>query len=343
MKRGAKMPERHAVSHSLLSHSAHPRSASLASNGLLSILERGKQYTERRSDGYLEPLHCAVLAASHYDSADDVLAVSHELQPNAIVVELCRSRSPVLESPSDASALPVPVSSEEFLRALRLAGGPTPLVLQYLASKLNGILGPNTGTSITPAAEARAAKDAADSLGIEVVLGDRPIEITVRRALDSMTTWQRLQLFGVLLSGAAVSLLKRQSENGDHEASLTESHEEWRNKHAVERFKEQLSQFGKLKEALIDERDLFLAWSGRRSKAVNGKSMILIVVGAAHFDGVVKHVQEEASSDLRLHEIADPGKEGKSGRRSPLSSLAISLVRDTAIGLAMYGAWQALR
>ncbi len=46
--------------------------------------------------------------------------------------------------------------------------------------------------------EFRAAREAADATGAQVVLGDRPIEVSLQRALAALGFRRRLQLLGGL-------------------------------------------------------------------------------------------------------------------------------------------------
>ena len=51
---------------------------------------------------------------------------------------------------------------------------------------------------------------------------------------------------------------------------------------------------------LLHERDMYLAWSLKRSKAVNGINRVVGVVGKGHLRGVLYHLTHpEASGSLR--------------------------------------------
>lgn len=53
---------------------------------------------------------------------------------------------------------------------------------------------------VQPGAEFRAAAGAADAVGASLVLGDRPIEITLQRAWGALSWQRRLQLLADLMS-----------------------------------------------------------------------------------------------------------------------------------------------
>lgn len=336
------LPQRSDVTQSFANMISCERTRRLMGSRALCIYKRSDKYHEHRSDGYMEPLYVAVLASSHFHGATDVSAVATALEPDTIVVELCRSRSAVLSSNgTDATAtdqslpLALPSSVDEIARSLRLAGGPVPLLLQSLSASVTSRVIRSAG--VVPAAEARAAKDAADWIHAEICLGDRPIEITLRRALDSLSFADRLKLALLLFRGL---VLIGASPHKNELQQATQEANDWHDKGAIDTFKQQLSQLGRLKEVLLDERDMFIAWSSRRSKAVDNKHMVLTIVGAAHYDGVVHYVQAQSSSKLRLHEIADPDRfNGSKRNKSKPRKIVASFIRDTIIGYLVYLAW----
>ena len=62
------------------------------------VLERPDTYIERREDGYQEPQTIFLIGTAHVSqrSAEDVHRVAAAVQPDAVVVELCRSRQAVM-------------------------------------------------------------------------------------------------------------------------------------------------------------------------------------------------------------------------------------------------------
>jgi pheromone shutdown protein TraB len=57
------------------------------------------------------------------------------------------------------------------------------------------------------------------------------------------------------------------------------------------------------RRALVDERDLYLVWSLKRSQAVNGKKVVVGVIGAGHVPGVLRACDED---DRRRREGRTP-------------------------------------
>ena len=130
---------------------------------------------------------------------------------------------------------------------------------------------------IKPGAEMVAAISAAQELGIPFVLCDRELQVTLRRA------WARTGFFGKIkmLAAMSYSMISREK--------LTEQQiEEMKKKGTLQGMMEGLSQFlPKVKEVLIDERDIYLATGIFKAK---GKKL-LAVVGAGHIPGIVLRLQ----------------------------------------------------
>ena len=67
-----------------------------------------------------------------------------------------------------------------------------------------------------------------------------------------------------------------------------------------------------LSSAILHERDMYLAWSLQRSRAVNGSTAVVGVVGAAHVRGVVYAVQSSKGS-LRFRDLVGSRREREGG------------------------------
>jgi hypothetical protein len=67
------------------------------------VYRRPSDYQERRTDGYQEPQLIFILGTAHVSqqSADDVSQLIAAVQPDAVVVELCKSRTAVLQVEDD--------------------------------------------------------------------------------------------------------------------------------------------------------------------------------------------------------------------------------------------------
>lgn len=256
--------------------------------GTLVALERAAEYRERRSDGYQEPKLLYLVGTSHVSSrsAEDVRRVVQAVQPDAVVVELCRSRQAVMDEPrqqgsqqeqaqaalslssagssmSDGEEEPAGSSSATaasrgsnplslsggsllpaFQRSMELGGSSAlllRLVLGRVSARLSGRLGVRGGAEFVMAREEAEALSAqvrkwpalpcscgsllrcflrrqlavhaacpnaslvrgfhAPLYRLQLVLGDRPIEITLQRAWDALSWQQRGRLAQELAGG----------------------------------------------------------------------------------------------------------------------------------------------
>lgn len=74
---------------------------------------------------------------------------------------------------------------------------------------------------------------------------------------------------------------------------------------------------------LLHERDMYLAWSLKRSKAVNGSRAVVGVVGKGHLRGVLYHLITPDSSGLRFRDlVGDKVSRVLDSTRSYIPSLA---------------------
>ncbi|PWZ52538.1 hypothetical protein Zm00014a_023589 [Zea mays] len=92
-----------------------------------------------------------------------------------------------------------------------------------------------------------------------------------------------------------------------------------------------------LLQPLIHERDMFLAWSLKRSKAVNKSRTVVGVVGKGHINGIVYALISD-QGDLRFRDLV-----GRASSDTWVSSLVKGLVRDTVIGLLLWALYEQLQ
>ncbi|PIM97550.1 putative protein, contains TraB domain [Handroanthus impetiginosus] len=167
----------------------------------------------------------------------------------------------------------------------------------------------------------RAARNASEEIGAQLVLGDRPIEITLERAWNSLKWKEKLSLITSVIRGITSSDLSK--------ATL----EEPRVDDSSFQLYEQLSfSYPSLLPPLIYERDTFLAWSLKRSKAVNNSKKVVGVIGKGHMNGVIYSLMSD-TGNLRFKDLAGkrPGNDnGWAGK------IVKDLLRDTIIGVVLW-------
>jgi hypothetical protein len=135
------------------------------------------------------------------ESAGDARRVIEALRPEAVVVELCAKRLPLMLRPSGAAAGLAPAAAPlwpQLAAALAVRGPPLlQTLLQALYSSLEGKLG------VTAGAEFQAVRAALEAVRphkrVQLVLGDVPIDKTLRAIWSSLSPLRRVRLVGALL------------------------------------------------------------------------------------------------------------------------------------------------
>lgn len=159
----------------------YPELVDLVQRGDLVVVPRSALYKERRTDGYREPDEVFVVGTSHMSpsSADDVRRVIHAVHPDNVVVELCKSRSAVmysdnltqhddLDKASNVFGLAGTSLPRAMQRSLQL-GGQSALVLRLALAGVVRRVGDEL--AVRPGAEFVAARQAAEAIDAQVVLG----------------------------------------------------------------------------------------------------------------------------------------------------------------------------
>jgi len=121
-------------------------------------------------------------------------------------------------------------------------------------------------------------------LGARIVLGDRPIEITLKRTWASLSTWEKLKLGYVLLTESWSEITEEDVERIKNSDVITEL------------VKELGQHFPSLMEPIIAERDRFLAYGLRRCPG----NVIVGVVGMGHCAGIVRHWEDDIDINALL-------------------------------------------
>ena len=151
-------------------------------------------------------------------------------------------------------------------------GGKTHLfLLSLLLSNVQRQLGKSVG--IDPGAEMLAAVKIAQEKKVPVQLLDRNVKVTLKRAFNEMSLREKLKLGTSLIAGFF----------GYGEKITPEKIEELKKEDMMNSLMKELGkQMPSMKKVLVDERDLYIAESIKRSP---GKK-IVAVVGAGHLKGI---------------------------------------------------------
>jgi len=137
-----------------------------------------------------------VVGTAHFSQAsqDDVVKVIQHLSPDVVMVELCPSRVGVLKYDEQSLLLAAQdVSLAKLKVAINESGSVISGVMQLLLLSMSAHITKQLG--MAPGGEFRvAAKQARLIPGCRLVLGDRPIQATLGRAMGSLSIFQKLKL-----------------------------------------------------------------------------------------------------------------------------------------------------
>ncbi|MBK1647797.1 conjugal transfer protein TraB [Rhabdochromatium marinum] len=192
----------------------------------------------------------------------------------AVAVELCQSRYQALMEPDALAQLDLFAVIRDK-RAHMVAAN---LALSAYQQRLAEQIG------IDPGAEQREAIRQAQRLGVPVLLIDRDLGITLKRAARNLGFFQRLNLFVGLLAG----LLSRDQVTEQDIESLKQG----------DVLETAFSEFAEnrqdLFQPLITERDTFMAARLREEITQHGYACVLAVIGAGHCKGVAQALRAPA-------------------------------------------------
>ncbi|XP_021892095.1 uncharacterized protein LOC110810291 isoform X2 [Carica papaya] len=215
-------------------------------------------------------------------------------------------------------------------RSLNL-GGQTALALRLLLALFSSKISSDINRPFGD--EFRAARKASEEVGSQLVLGDRPIEITLERAWDSLQWKEKLTFLTSIIQGITSS--SDISSNNFKDQNTADDGG------SVELYDRLSLSYPSLLRPLIHERDTYLAWSLKRSKAVNNSKTVVGVIGKSHMNGVIYALVSD-QGNLRFRDIV--GKRASDDRSSGwLRSLSKSLVRDTFIGICLWVLYEQLK
>jgi pheromone shutdown-related protein TraB len=208
------------------------------------------------------------------ESVETVKLVIEQEHPDDVCVELDAKRFEAISHPNRWESLDL----KEIIRKQQLSTLMVNLVLASFQKRLGDKLG------VLPGMEMLEAIRMAEKHNVPVILGDRDVRVTMRRAWRNTPFWRK----SLLVSSLMLSIF-----------DTTEvSEDEIRNLKKQDVLSEMMKDLGKevptLKVALIDERDRYLA---KKIVEAPGKRT-LAVVGAGHVAGIRKTIEQQVPIDL---------------------------------------------
>ena len=221
-----------------------------------------------------------LLGTAHI-STKSVEAVKQQIEdykPDVVAVELCKSRY-------DSLITGRRLDKEGLLKVIKEGKAPLVLLQSLLAAEQRK-LGLDEGQQ--PGAELLEAVNLAETLGLQVELIDRDIQVTLRRAWRKMKFREKFKILFSMLG----------EDDDDVEVDLDEILE---SRDILTDLMNELKEFSPgAGEVLIDERDEYLA---QNILNIDSNKKILAVVGAGHLSGIERCLVSEQTKD-RIEELS---------------------------------------
>lgn len=347
----------------------------------------GAGWRSEEAGAHRDPGTIVLVGTSHIigvaQSAQLVRAVVQAARPDAVVVELCRSRRGLLYAPPPPPSPPGPdgrgeggdsgghgaargpnpfgvsgSSGEGRLaavgRSLQL-GGSTSLALRLLLARAAatavraeeaGAAGDARAGGAAAYSDFVAAREAAEGCNASLVLGDRPLEITLERAWNAMGAGEKGALLAaglrLALSWPGRSAAPPADPAAEGGADGPEAAVARAGGVDVEAMAELLAQASPaLHACLVQERDIYLSLTAKSSRAVSGCRCVVAVVGAGHVEGVARALDERHDGAFKALTWTPRRARAKVRVLGVLPApLVDRLARDAVLGLALYAALQ---
>jgi len=203
-------------------------------------------------------------------SAEAVKEMAGSGDYDAIAVELCQARYDALTAERKWTDLDLYKIVREGKAGLVMAN----LALSAYQRRIAEQFG------IEPGAEMRAAAVAAKELDLPLQLVDRDLATTLKRSYASVPWYKRMYLMaGLALGMVSSDEIDEESIEKLKEGDILES-----------TFTEFAEQSPELFEALIAERDRYMAARLREENIGSAGRKVLVVIGAGHMEGLAEHL-----------------------------------------------------
>jgi len=279
-----------------------------------------------------------LIGTAHFskESCEDVSLVIRGVQPDIVMVELCKARTNILHL--DEETILEEAQNLDFEKSLEIirSQGTVQGVMYLLLLSMSAHLTKELG--MAPGGEFRRAFTEAKKVpGCMVHLGDRPINITLKRALAALSPWQKLRLgWNILTSRDSIT---------------KEEVEKCKNRDLLENMlAEMAGEFPALSRVFVAERDLFLAHSlqmaadaipvhalGPDGQKREGTSPATVVgvVGIGHMPGIIEHWGKVTREQVRDVVRVEPP--------STVSRVVRFTVKTAVWGGCLYGVYRLCR
>lgn len=238
-------------------------------------------------------------------SAIEVSDTIKEMQPDVVAIELCQGRFDNLNNDNKYENLDI----GDVLKKGQALFVVSNLLLSAYQKKMGDKIG------IKPGAEMIAAIDESNNIGSRLVLVDRPIDVTLKRVTRQLGFIDKIS--------AAASVLTYLFSKEEVEEVNEETIESLKDSSVILDTIDELGlKFPNVKKYLLDERDSYMAYKIGR---INSEK-ILVVLGAAHLEGVYAHLLADDITNETMQEISAVPKKKNYGHIITFALLIIVLI-----------------
>ncbi|XP_037949120.1 traB domain-containing protein isoform X2 [Teleopsis dalmanni] len=225
-----------------------------------------------------------LVGTAHFseDSQDDVSYVIRNVRPDVVMVELCPSRIHILKLDEKSLLEEAKSFNLTKIRSIIQTHGYINGIFFILLLQMSAQIAKDLG--MAPGGEFRRAFEEIHKIpGCMLHLGDRPIRITLHRALRALSLWQTIKLVWRLTSSDTISI---------------EEVEECKQRDLLEKLMQEMAgEFPAFSDVFVRERDIFLCHSLQLAAlpqpAINGSGIprpvrVVGVVGIGHANGIAQ-------------------------------------------------------
>jgi pheromone shutdown-related protein TraB len=234
---------------------------------------------------HLDDKEIIIVGTAHISksSVEETRQAIEEFKPDVVAIELCKNRYDVMRNPRSWQEMDIVKVIKEKKSLLLFAN----LIMSSIQRRMGDKFG------VRPGEEMRAAIEEADKAGIPLAPVDRSVQVTLKRAWNSLSFWEKNKfLFSSLYSIIDMEEIKEEDIEGLKSKDMLTQ--------AVEEIAKQAPT---IKRVLIDERDAYMA---RKILDIEGKR-VLAVVGAGHMEGLLGQIRNPIGDVAPLEEVPEKG------------------------------------
>ncbi|NYB51442.1 MAG: TraB/GumN family protein [Methanobacteriaceae archaeon] len=221
----------------------------------------------------MAPENLKIIGTAHVSekSVEEVRNTILESEPDVVAVELDAARYQNLLNEKNGVQQDKEIKIREVLKGNNLTMFLVSGLLSYFQKKIGEEVG------VKPGSEMLAAAEAAEEAGARVALIDRDIQITLKRALNRMSFWEKAKF--------AYSIIASFFTDEEEVIDDIESIKQGDALEEVMKYFQEMSP--RAYEVLVQERDAYMA-----QMLLNLEGDVVAVVGAGHKQGIQEHIEQ---------------------------------------------------